>query len=403
MSQTTFDQAQAVYAAEDLWEAREFLATTRFGDWNEVWPFYHKLAEKCRAIGIDVRAPEVRPRRGALKAHYDPAVKAVFIPPYSKGGSWALKTATAIHEFAHHMAPAGGHGPDFRKAMLDCLTALGWDARVLEECYAEVGLTASVKGDGITDKVGKLLNHAAGASTDEERNTFLSKAESLAAEHSINLALVRKRQADADKSDRDRPTTGSFFSFNALPNTTYRNLAVELGSTIAFAHGAKCTIRGKSNYMTFYGFPEDIHLTELMLTRLTPVMFSESDEYLKTPEHKMSGVAGVSARITFCKAFIRTVGVRLEEAVAETTKRMSESVTPTGPAQVTDTVTTESMEMVLADKAVEVADYVAYEFKRLGVRGSWTGSRTSNWSGSASNAGAEAGRRADLYGRKALS
>lgn len=398
----TMDQAQAVYAAEDLWKSQEFLTQVRFGDWNEVWPFYHKLMEACRAIGIEVTAPHVKARRGALKAHYDPTTGTVFIPPYSSGGAWALNTGVAIHEFAHHMSPGAGHGPEFRKAMLDCLTALGWDAPLLEKCYAEVGLTASVKGDGITDKVGKLLTHADGASTDEERATFLNKAESLAAEHSINLALVRKRQADADKSERDRPTTGSLFSLSALPSTTYRNLAVELGNTIAFAHGAKCTIRGKSQYLTFYGFPEDIQLTELMLTRLTPVMFDESDAHLKSPEHRASGVAGVSARIIFCKAFARTVGRRLEEAVKETTERMATSYESSGPRAVTGDVTQPSLELMLADKAVEVADYVAYEFKRQGVRGSWTGSRTSNWSGAASNAGRTAGERANLYGRRAL-
>lgn len=394
------DQAQAVYAAEDLWNTREFLATTRFGDWNEVWPFYFKLAQKCQQMGIDVVAPKVGARNGALKAHYDASTQTVFMPPYDKGGVWALKTGTAIHEFAHHIARGEGHGPKFREAMLDCLKALGWDAQVLEDCFAEVGLTASVKTDGITDKVGKLLTHAEGASTDEERDAFLKKAESLATEYSINLALVRKRQADADKSDRDRPTTGSLFSLGALPSTTYRNLAVELGTEIARAHDAEATIRGKSMYMTFYGFPEDIHLTELMLTRLTPVMFSESDAYLKTPEHKMSGVAGVSARIVFCKSFARTVGQRLREAVAQTRDEVSSAF----DSETTDTdETSQSMELALAEKAVEVADYVAYEFKRQGVKGSWSGSRTNNYSASASTAGYNAGRRANLYGRKELS
>lgn len=401
MSTTTThtDTAQAVYAAEDLWKSREFLATTRFGDWNEVWPFYFKLAQKCQEIGISVTAPEVKARKGALKAHYDIPAQTVFMPPYNIGGAWALTTGTAIHEFAHHMNPEGGHGPGFRKAMLDCLTALGWDAKKLEDCYADVGLTASLEGDGITDKVGKLLTHAEGSSTDEERDAFLKKAESLATEHSINLALVRKRQADADKSDRDRPTTGSLFSLSALPSTTYRNLAVELGSEIAYAHDARASIRGKSMYLTFYGFPEDIHLTELMLTRLTPLMFSESDAYLKTPEHKMSGVAGVSARITFCKAFARTVGQRLKEAVAETKEEVSASF----DSGATDTVeTSHSMELALAEKAVEVADYVAYEFKRQGVKGHWSGSRTNNYSASASAAGYDAGRRANIFGRKEL-
>lgn len=359
------DQAQAVYAAEDLWSRRSPGRLHKFGNWNEVWPFYFKLAEACQKAGIDVSAPAVKARKGALKAHYDPTQKTVFLPPYESGGVW-------------------------EESAID-----------LEECYHEVGLSLTDKADSITDKVGKLLSHADGASTEEERNTFVSKAESLAAEHSLNLALIRKRQADADKTDRDRPTTGAMFPLTALPSTTYQKLAVELGNEIANAHGARSTIWGKSKYMIFYGFPEDIQLTELMFARLTPVMFEEADAYLKTPEHKESGVAGVSARITFCQSFAIKVGSRLREAVEEVNQQASRSY-DSGPGQLTDHESTTSVELVLAEKAVEVANYVDYEFKRQGVRGSWKGSRTSNWSHTASHAGRTAGARANLYGRQSL-
>lgn len=390
------DQTQAVYAAEDLWEAKAPYARIKFGDWNEVWPFYYTLADRCREAGIaDVKAPAVKPRKGALQAHYDSVTGTVFIPPYDKGGSWALKTATAIHEFAHHLTPGEGHGPAFRQAMLDCLTALGWDSDLLAECYAEVGLTTSDKADGITDKVGKLLTHADKAGTDEERRTYLEKAESLAAEHAINLALVRKKQADKAE-DRDRPITGALFSLTALPNVTHRNLAVELGSAIAYAHGARSSIRGKSSYMNFYGFPEDVQLTELMLTRICPMMFDEADRYLKSPEHKSSGAAAISARITFCKNFAWEVGRRLKEAVAQTERAVVEQLA------LTDSAASASTELVLREKAIEVADYVEYEFKRQGVRGSWSGSNTSAWSGKAADAGRSAAKNANLYGRKEL-
>jgi len=181
------------------------------------------------------------------------------------------------------------------------------------------------------------------------------------------------------------------YALTALPNVTYRNLAVELGSAISQAHGAHCTIRGKSSYMTFYGFPEDVHLTELMLARVTPMMFEESELYLRSPEHKTSGVATTSARITFCKNFAWEVGRRLREAVKVTEKKMME---------ITDG--TVSTELVLREKAIEVADYVAFEFKRQGVRGSWRGSNTSNWSGGAADAGQTAAKNANLYGRKEL-
>lgn len=392
------DQTQAVYAAEDLWENKEPLARTRFGDWNEVWPFYYELAERCRNGDVaDVKPPTVKPRKGALKAHYDASTATVHIPPYDKGGVWALNTVTAIHEFAHHLAPGAGHGPTFRAAMLDCLRVLGWDVDLLAECYESAGLTTTDKADGITDKVNKLLLHADKAGTDEERRTYIEKAEGLAAEHSINLALIRKKQADAeDNGDRDRPITGGLYSLAALPNVTYRNLAVELGSAIAHAHGAQCTIRGKSLYMTFYGFSEDVHLTELMLTRVTPMMFEESDRYLKSADHRYSGVAGISARITFCKNFAWEVGRRLAEAVKQTEKEMVETLALTDGSASTSTA------LALREKAVEVKDYVAHEFRRQGVKGSWSGSNTGNWHGGAASAGRSAAQNANLYGRKEL-
>lgn len=391
----TTDDAAAVYAAEDVWATREFLAGIRFGDFHEVQPFYVDVAARFREAGDHVYPPTVMARKGSLAAHYDPATKTVHLPPYDKGGVWALNTATAIHEFAHHLVPDAGHGPQFRDAMIRILKVLGWDHTILEKCYAEAGLVAGTKGGGITDKVGKLLLHADRAGTPEEQKIYIEKAEALAAEHSINLALVRKRAADAG-GERDRPTASTLFSLAALPSTTYRNLAVELATAITQAHTARITIHGKSEYLTFYGFPEDIHLSELMLKRVTPMMFEASDAYLKTPEHKASGVAGVSARITFCKSFAWEIEARLRAAVQRTEQEIQETL------EITDGSTGTSTALALKEKAVEVKDFIDYEWKRRGVRGSWTGSSTSSFSHQASSAGRRSAREANLFGRKEL-
>lgn len=391
------DQSIAVYAAEDLWEAKESNARIRFGDWNEIWPFYHKLAARLNESGIreGVKPPSVKPRKGATKAHYDVTSTTVFIPPFSTGGSWALKVVTAVHEFAHHISPGEGHGPGFRQAMLDCLNALGWDADLLTSCYIEVGVTSSTKGDKMVDLVTKMLNQADGAGTTEERIAFLEGAERLASKHSIDLAIMRKRQADTNQ-DRDRPTTGKLYDLTPLPNTTARNLAVELGDRIAVAHGVVSVIRGRSKYITFMGYPEDIHMVELMLSRVLPMMFDDADAYVRSPEHKMSGVASVSARITFCKSYALEVGRRLRAAFEDTRDEITHESEEQGEAPAGST------EIALATKAVEVQDYVQYEFKRLGVRGSWSGSRTSNWSGSAHDSGRRAAQQANIFGRKEL-
>lgn len=392
------DQTQAVYAAEDLWEKKDWNASIRFGDWHEIQPFYVTLAKRLREeMDLEVYPPTVMPRNGALKAHYDPLRRAVFIPPYERGGVWALNTATAVHEFAHHLSPEPGHGPAFRDAMLDCLDALGWDSDLLEKCYADAGLAGSEKDESIRARTTKILAQAdAPGRTEEEKQSFLEKAEALAAKHSLDLALLRKQQADAD-GHKDSPITGTLFPLTALPNTTYRNLAVELGTYIGRAHGCRCTIRGRSQYMTFYGFEEDIQLTELMFTRITPMMFESADEYLKSPAHKASGTATVSARITFCKNFTYEVYKRLKAAVDETQRKAVEQTAITDGQEAAT-----STEIAIRDKAVEVADYVAYAFKKEGVKGSWKGSNTNTWDSRASEAGSLAGQRANLYGRKEL-
>jgi hypothetical protein len=393
------DQTEAVYAAEDLWAKNDPQARIKFGDWHEVQPFYVKMAAAFRENGEQVYPPTVRPRKGALKAHYDRTMSSVFMPPYDKGGSWALHTGTAIHEFAHHVAEVGGHGPEFRAAMVQCLQMIGWDETILEQCYRDVGLTLSEEDQGILSRVSKVYAQAeAPGRTVEEQKVFLEKAQRMAAEHSIDLALMRKREADKTGVHENRPTKGGMFSLTGLPNVTYRNLAVDLSTAICHAHGCRSTIRGKSQWVTFYGFPEDITLTELMVTRVTPMMFEACDEYLKTAEHKATGVSATSARITFCKNFAWEINDRLREAVKQTVKKAvaierGEGTEPEGST---------STEIALRDKEIELADFIKYTFRKEGVRGSWKGSNTSNWNGTAANAGRTAGQQANLFGRKQL-
>lgn len=404
MSNTSIaDQTEAVYAAEDLWEKNDPQARVKFGDWHNIQPFYAKMAAAFRENGEHLYPPTVRPRKGALKAHYDYGLSSVFIPPYESGGSWALTTSTAIHEFAHHVAhqfsTERGHGPDFRAAMIQCLQMIGWDHTILEQCYRDVGLTLSEEDQGILSRVSKIYAQAeAPGRTVEEQKTFLEAAQRMAATHSIDLALMRKRQADANDGLRDQPIAGKMFSLTSLPNVTYRNLAVELASSIGHAHGCKSTIRGKSQWVTFYGFPEDVTLTELMVTRVTPMMFEASDAYLKSPEHKAAGVSATSARITFCKNFAWEISSRLREAVKQTIKKAVEIERGEGAEPEGST----STEIALRDKEIELADFIKYEWKRQGIKGSWRGSNTSNWNATAAQAGQNAGRQANLFGRKEL-
>lgn len=393
------DQTAAVYAAEEMWIHRDPSAGIRFGDWMEVQPFYVTLASHFREQGEEIYPPTVVPSKTVLKAHYDPHTKSVHIPPYERGGVWALNAGTAIHEFAHHLVPAGGHGPDFRAAMIQCLQVLGWDHTFLETAYAEAGLGLSAEDDGILAHVAKIYAQAdAPGRTTEEKQAFLERAQMLATRHQIDLAILRKKEADrSGRSERTRPTASKLFPLTALTNATHRKLVVDLASNIANAHGATLTIHGKSQYLTFYGFPEDVDLTQLMVTRVTPMMFEAADEYVASPERKATGVSAVSARIAFCQSFSSEVGRRLRAAVKQTTEKMVEE-----ERQITENGETTGTEIALRAKELEVRDFVAYEFKRLGVRGTWKGSRSSDWSMTSYEAGRKAANEANLFGHKLL-
>lgn len=53
----------------------------------------------------------VRARKGRTLAHYQAGEIAV--PPHKEGGnnSWAMREIVVLHEIAHHLAFADGHGP----------------------------------------------------------------------------------------------------------------------------------------------------------------------------------------------------------------------------------------------------------------------------------------------------
>lgn len=60
------------------------------------------------------RPVTVRPRKGSAKAHYEPYVNVIAVPPREIGGKWAMREIVVLHEIAHHLTPPGSaHGAEF--------------------------------------------------------------------------------------------------------------------------------------------------------------------------------------------------------------------------------------------------------------------------------------------------
>ncbi len=120
------------------------------------------------AGGCPLAPVAVRPRRGALKAHYEQHKHTIAIPPAERGGGWALRESVVLHELAHHLVAIGAdppgahveppasphdppasphgppapHGPRFRRTLLAVFVEAGHPtaAALLGIAFADEGL-----------------------------------------------------------------------------------------------------------------------------------------------------------------------------------------------------------------------------------------------------------------------
>ena len=145
-------QRARVYRAEDAWAARldaarlgASLATV--GGSSVLLPAERRLGSLSAAEGYCARAlrlpevvavlgevppPQLRPRRGARSAHWEPP-GTIALPVPAHGEPWALRETVLLHELAHHAAEttgrARGHRAPFPATLLLLVaTVLGEEA-----------------------------------------------------------------------------------------------------------------------------------------------------------------------------------------------------------------------------------------------------------------------------------
>lgn len=66
----------------------------------------------------------VRERAGHTSAHYERGPRVIAIPPHAQGEAWAMREMIVLHELAHHLCPASGHGPVFAELFLDLVDGI---------------------------------------------------------------------------------------------------------------------------------------------------------------------------------------------------------------------------------------------------------------------------------------
>ena len=253
---------------------------------------------------------------------------------------------------------------------------------MLRDAYREIGLDQQHPADeGMLAKVGKLLRHAEGASTEAERDAFFSKAQELATAHSIELAVAR---AAHEKGEAElSPTFESIRLGHRGQPSNVRFVSLMLA--IARANDLRCSIRGDNTGVSLFGFPGDIEVTKALYATLAIQMVADADAYIRSGAHRP--VHGRTARAAFYQGWTSRIGQRLTEAKQYATDQAAALNKP-DPSR--DETLSTSTALALKAKEVEVDDYYEYMKRQQGVRGTWRGGSQINDSRSAARGRAAA-------------
>lgn len=375
---------RSTYAAEELVAARLDAAPgpePRFSRPSDVAAFVDRVVERlqqqARELGSNYRGREQRPvevvrSRGAKRATYRDGV--IFLPERERGGAWALRGIVVLHELAHHLntgidgAIIDAHGEGFRATFVQLLEDIGWTeiSAMLREAYREHDLDRRHAADeGMLAKVGKLLRHAEGASTEAERDAFLTKAQELATTNSIELAVAR-----ATHERRELTQAPTFETIRLGHRGQQSNVRfIELMLAVTRANDLRCSIRGDNTGVTVYGFESDIEVAKAFYVSLVVQMVADADAYIRSGAHRP--VHGRTARAAFYDGWTTRIEQRLEDARAAA-RTDAESSEDDHDQQTVATST--STALALRAKEIEVDDYFGYMKRQHGVAGTWRGS-----------------------------
>ncbi|TIC87471.1 TIGR04338 family metallohydrolase [Nocardioides sp. GY 10113] len=353
------------------------------------------LRERGKQYGGREAVPvAVRPRRGNRAATYSLSTATIAVPPFERGGRWALRGLVVLHEIAHHLHGEDGHGPAWRGTFVRLLEDIGSPvtAELLQHAYAEEGLgqvTHSVD-DGTLARIAKLLRQAEGTHNEHEREAFLAKAQGMATKASIALALARAHTARQER--RDQPVAESY----RIGEPGKRGLAryVRLLLNVAHTNDLRCTISHDSTAVTLYGFAADIEVTKALYESLLVQMVTDCERFLASGKREVvrswnarrrrwetKPVATITARLAFYEAYAMRIHQRLdaarkaEIAAASAQERASTASDATSPASAP---TSSETALALREKELAVHDYFADALRRNRVRGSWKGDRRSS-------------------------
>ena len=236
--------------------------------------------------------------------------------------------------------------------------------------------------DRLVDRIGKLLAQAEGTDNEHESAAFVERAQQLATEHAVDLERARARQRDRQGRRQQEPLEQERLEVGERGRRGNRH-RVLLYVAVARANDVLVNVASDSTYVLGFGHRSDLDVVERLWASLAVQMAGAASRRLARGEHRASGVAAVSWRLSFYDGWVTEVAGRLAAA-------RERAVAQDAPAPGAT-----SAALVLRDKGERVRDFYAGASQ---ARGSWRGAASgrSRMSGQAYRSGRDDGARADL-------
>jgi hypothetical protein len=243
--------------------------------------------------------------------------------------------------------------------------------------------------DRMLERVRRLLAKAEGATTEEERDAYNTKAAELIARYGIEEALLEAQQST-------RPTPGDRVVCLDAPYARDKGsllaaIATPLGVRAVMVKGAPVGGRGGVPYapgalsMHLFGMNSDLERVDLLYTSL--LVQAAHGLAVARPRNAFESVAAY--RRSWMIGFAYSIQQRLVAAEAA-----ARSTAEAGIRDSSSAAAGPSVSLVLADRAALVDDALAQAYPRL------RNAPTRMLSGSGGAEGAAAGKRADLGGKR---
>ena len=259
------------------------------------------------------------------------------------------------------------------------------------------------------NRIAALLAMAESTTNEHEADAFLKKAQQLATNASVDLAMARAQTAK--KEAREKPISKTI-AIGELRQRANKHL-IELFIQLGWANDLQMDIAHNSTYVIAYGMPSDIEVTEMLFNSVSTQMVVFANEWIRSKKwqddtyfgsklHK-SGYkipvrkkhTAATARGAFYAAFIKRVAKRVQEARTEVIKQRTKQDNSTNAVI--------STALVLREKTAEVKDFHKQTSNARGKWSGYSGAGASGKAGKSSDAGTEAGSRAHIGQQQSIS